>query len=189
MKIVDKYIAFVKKWEGGLSSDPNDSAASCMCPTPLKGKHYHTNIGITYAVWKQEFGPGNDHRFLNMSSEDWFRIFKKGYWDTMRADEFTSEECAVFIVGMCWGSGKRQATKSLQQAIINCGVNVVKDGQLGPKTIQAANSIDPCDLFTALTNERERFFRAIAKPGSKNAKFLKGWLNRLKDYKETFSVC
>lgn len=186
MNIIDKYIAFIKKWEGGLSGDLNDSASSHMCPTPLKGKHYHTNIGITYAVWKAEFGSTNDHRFLNMNSKDWFIIFKKGYWDTMRADEFTSEEVAVFVTGMCWGSGKRQATKSLQQAIINCGVNVVKDGLLGSKTIAAANSIDPQKLFDALTNERERFFKAIAKPGSKNAKFLKGWLRRLEDYRSTF---
>jgi len=186
MNIIDKYIAFTKKWEGGLSGDLNDSASANMCPTPLKGKHYHTNIGITYAVWRAKHGPTQDHRFLNMNSQDWFEIFKEGYWNTMRADQFLSQEVAVFVTGMCWGSGKRQATKSLQQAIINCGVNVVKDGELGPKTIAAANSIDPQKLFDALTNERERFFKAIAKPGSKNAKFLKGWLRRLEDYRSTF---
>lgn len=189
MNLLDKYIEFTKRWEGGLTGDPADSASSHMCPTPLKGKHYHTNVGITYAVWRAEYGPDQDHRFLNMNSMDWFRVFKKGYWDQMRADEYTSMNCAIFIVGMCWGSGKRQATKSLQQAIINCGVNVVKDGELGPKTIAAANSIDPCKLFNSLTAERERFFRAIAQPGSKNAKFLKGWLNRLRSYKVEFSPC
>jgi lysozyme family protein len=57
---------------------------------------------------------------------------------------------------------------------------------LGNKTIAAANSIPPQVLFDALTTERERFFRYIGRPGSKNAKFLKGWLNRLADYKKTF---
>ena len=187
MDILDKYIEFTKKWEGGLTGDPNDSASKNMCPTPLKGKYYHTNIGITYAVWKAEFGSNNDHRFLNMNSMDWFRIFKKGYWDSMRADEFTCKEVGIFVTGMCWGSGKRQATKSLQQAIINCGVKVEKDGLLGNKTIAAANSIDPCELFDALTNERERFFKAIGT--GKNAKFLKGWLNRLNSYRKTFRPC
>ena len=32
--------------------------------------------------------------------------------------------------------------------------------------------------------ERERFFRAIST--GKNAVFLKGWLNRLNDFKKTF---
>ena len=188
MDILDKYIEFTKKWEGSLSRDVNDSASSYPCPTPYKGKTgWHTNIGITYKVFESFYGKGNDMRFLEMNSMDWFRIFKKGYWDTMRADEYTSKECAIFIVGMCWGSGKRQATKSLQQAIINCGVKVEKDGLLGSKTIAAANSIDPCELFDALTNERERFFNAIGK--GKNAKFLKGWTNRLNDYRRTFSPC
>ena len=189
MNIIEKYVAFTKKWEGGLSGDLNDSASSCMCPTPLLGKHYHTNMGVTYKVFKAHFGSGQDMRFLYMNADDWFTIFKKGYWNTMRADEFASQEVAVFVTGMCWGSGKKQATKSLQQAIINSGVNVVKDGILGSKTIAAANSINSCKLFTELTKERERFFKAIAKPGSKNAKFLKGWLRRLQDYKDTFSPC
>ena len=204
MDILDKYIAFTKQWEGGLTGDPNDSASKCMCPTPLNGKYYHTNIGITYAVWKAKHGTSEDDRFLNMNSEDWFEIFKQGYWNQMRADEYTSVNCAIFIVGMAWGSGKVQATKCLQQAIIDCGVNVKKDGLLGSKTIAAANSIDPCKLFNALTKERERFFFAIcevditkfsdekiaiSKAKGKNAKFLKGWLNRLNDYKKTFKPC
>lgn len=185
MEIVDKYVKFVHKWEGGLSRDTADSCSAMPCPTPYKGKTgWHTNIGICYSTWIGHFGKDNDMRFLEMNAEDWFKIFKKGYWDTMRGDEYTSEECAVFIVGMAWGSGKRQAVKSLQQAIINCGVSVEKDGLLGNKTISAANSIEPRKLFDALTSERERFFRAISK--GKNAKFLKGWLNRLEDYKKTF---
>jgi len=57
---------------------------------------------------------------------------------------------------------------------------------LGNKTIAAANSIAPQVLFDALTNERERFFRYIGRPGTKNSKFLKGWMNRLDDYRKTF---
>jgi lysozyme family protein len=87
---------------------------------------------------------------------------------------------------MAWGSGKKQAVMSLQQAIINCGVAVDKDGVLGNKTISAANSIEPTKLFDALTAERERFFRYIGRPGTKNAKFLNGWMNRLTDYRKTF---
>ena len=205
MDIIEKYMAFVKRWEGSLSRDVNDSASSYPCPMEYKGKTgWHTNMGITYKVFENFYGKGNEIRFLEMSSEDWFRIFKRGYWDTMRADEYTSKECACFIVGMAWGSGKVQATKCLQQAIIDCGVNVKKDGLLGSKTIAAANSIDPCKLFDALANERRRFFFAIcgvdikkfsdekvamSKATGKNAKFLKGWLNRLNSYRTTFRPC
>jgi len=113
-------------------------------------------------------------------------LFKTLYWNTVRASEFDSQNVAIFVTGMAWGSGKKQAVTSLQQAILNCGIKVDKDGVLGNKTIAAANSIPSQVLFDALTTERERFFRYIGRPGSKNAKFLKGWLNRLADYKKTF---
>lgn len=187
MTLIDKYILFVKKWEGGLSRDKNDSASSTPCPTPYKGLGgYHTNVGITYAVWKSMYSKNNDARFYAMNSEDWFNVFKTLYWNTVRADEFLSQNVAIFVTGMAWGSGKKQAVMSLQQAIINCGVDVDKDGVLGNKTILAANSIEPTKLFDALTAERERFFRYIGRPGTKNAKFLNGWMNRLTDYRKTF---
>jgi lysozyme family protein len=187
MSLIDKYIEFTKRWEGGLSRDKADSASKTPCPTPYKGLGgYHTNIGITYAVWKNMYGSANDTRFFSMNNEDWFNVFKTLYWNTVRASEFDSQNVAIFVTGMAWGSGKKQAVTSLQQAILNCSIKVDKDGVLGNKTIAAANSIPPQVLFDALTTERERFFRYAGRPGSKNAKFLKGWLNRLADYKKTF---
>lgn len=187
MEIIEKYIKFIKKWEGGLSRDKSDSASSFPCPTPYQGKTgWHTNVGITYAAWVQFFGKDNDADFYLMPSDKWFKIFKKGYWDAVRGDSYTSKNIAVFVTGMAWGSGSKQAITSLQRAINNCGVKIEIDGAIGPLTIGAANAIEPTKLFDALVEERERFFRAITQPGSKNAKFLKGWLNRLADYKKTF---
>jgi lysozyme family protein len=119
-----------------------------------------------------------------MNAEDWFKIFKKGYWDAVRGDAYNSQNIAIFVTGMAWGSGARQAVKSLQVAINHCGLQCDVDGLIGPKTILLANSIEPKKLFDALTAERERFFYAIGV--GKNAKFLTGWLNRLNDYRYTF---
>lgn len=185
--MIEKYIQFVKKWEGGLSRDKADSASAFPCPTPYQGKTgWHTNIGITYAAWVSFYGKNDDADFFKMPSDKWFKIFKKGYWDKVMGDQYESINIAIFVTGMAWGSGPSQAVSSLQRAINNCGVLVKIDGLIGKKTIAAANSIEPRKLFDELTEERERFFRAIAQPGTKNAKFLKGWLNRLEDYKKTF---
>lgn len=187
MSLIDKYVEFTKRWEGGLSRDKSDSASKFPCPTPHNGlTGWHTNIGITYAVWKQMYGKDKDARFFAMNSEDWWNVFKTLYWNAVRGDEFKSQNVAIFVTGMAWGSGKSQAVKSLQQAIINCGVSVDKDGILGNKTIAAANSIDPQKLFDALVAERKRFFEYIGRPRTKNNKFLKGWLARLADYNKTF---
>jgi lysozyme family protein len=186
-ELIKKYVAFTKKWEGGLSRDTADSASKYPCPTPYKGKTgWHTNMGITYAAFVQHFGKDNDDDFFNMSDENWFKIFKTGYWDGVHGDSFTSQNIAIFVTGMAWGSGVKQAGMTLQRAILNCGNFVQKDGIIGKNTISSANSLDPRKLFDALIVERERFFKAIGRPGSKNSKFLKGWLNRLADYNKTF---
>jgi lysozyme family protein len=187
MSLIEKYVKFVYKWEGGLSRDKADSASKFPCPTPHKGlTGWHTNIGITYAVWKQMYGKNSDDRFYAMDADDWWNVFKTLYWNAVRGDEFSSQNVAIFVTGMAWGSGKVQAVKSLQQAIINCGVSVVKDGILGNRTIAASNGLDARVLFDALVAERKRFFEYIGRPGTKNSKFLKGWLNRLADYVKTF---
>ena len=185
MTIIEKYVKFTKKWEGGLSIDKNDSASSYPCPTAYKGKTgYHTNAGITYKTWVSFFGTDNDARFYLMNAADWFKIFKTGDWDGVRGDAYNSQNIAVFVTGMAWGSGVRQAVKSLQVSINHCGKHCDVDGLIGVKTIGLANSIEPKVLFDALTAERERFFYAIGV--GKNAKFLTGWLNRLNDYRHTF---
>ena len=104
----------------------------------------------------------------------------------MQAEQIKSMSVAIFMVGMAWGSGMRQAVISTQKVVNQIGkAKVEVDGVIGPRTIQAINDIDPVDMFNGLIEERGRFFRAIAK--GKNEKFLKGWLRRLEDYNKTFN--
>lgn len=185
MTLIEKYVAFTKKWEGGLSKDKSDSASSYPCPTAWKGvSGYHTNVGITYKVWESFFGKHLDVQFFTMPSDMWFKVFKKGYWDAVKGDAYNSQNIAIIVTGMAWGSGARQAVKSLQVAINHCGKKCEIDGIIGVQTIGLANSIEPRVLFDAICQERERFFYAIGT--GKNAKFLTGWLNRLNDYRYTF---
>lgn len=184
---LETYIKFTKKWEGGLSRDTSDSASKYPCPKAYKGiSGYHTNMGITYRVWESVFGKNNDARFFEMSNEDWFKVFKTLYWDSVKGDNYECFSIAVMVTGMAWGSGAHRASITLQQAINNCGGNVAVDGKIGMKTVAAANAINDLKLFNELIRLRKQFFLAISEPGSKNAKFRKGWLNRLVDYEKTF---
>jgi lysozyme family protein len=87
---------------------------------------------------------------------------------------------------MAWGSGQHRAIITLQQALNNLGKHVAIDGKIGPQTLKAANELNDRILFDELIRLREAFFIAISKPNMKNAKFRKGWLNRLSDYYDTF---
>ena len=181
------YINFIKRWEGGLSRDKNDSASSYPCPEPYDDRFgWHTNIGITYKTWCSVFGRTKDYEFLHMKDEDWFKVFKSLYWDSVKGDDYKCFSIAVIVTGIAWGSGAHRAGITLQQAINNCGGNVVIDGTIGLKTIAGANAINPQKLFDELVRLRRAFFIAISQEGSKNAKFRKGWLNRLEDYVKTF---
>tara|TARA_R110000868_G_scaffold168323_1_gene403036 strand:- start:4 stop:579 length:576 start_codon:yes stop_codon:yes gene_type:complete len=186
-KTINDYIAFTKKWEGKLSRDISDRASQNPCPTPFNGKSgWHTNVGITYAVWKSEFGTSNDARFFEMNNEDWFRVFKKLYWDGVKGDQYDSFSVAVIVTGMAWGSGASRAGITLQTALNKLGKNVTVDGKIGMKTIEAANSCDETELFDELMRLRIAFFKSIGAVGKENNKFLKGWLNRANDYIKTF---
>lgn len=182
---INKYIEFIKRWEGGLASGKSDSASKYPCPTPYNGKTgWHTNCGVTYGAWVHLFGITHDDRFYAMNAEDWFKVFKGSFWDKIHGDDFKSFSIAAVVSEVAWMSGVERAGKILQKSINNCGLTVVVDGSIGNKTISNANVIEPAKLFDAIQTERERFFKAIGV--GKNEKYLKGWLNRLNDGTKTF---
>ena len=175
-------VPFILKWEGGLSNDKADSASANPCPTSHDGHTgYHTNKGVTYAVWAHYFGKNNDSRFFTMSDEDWGVIFKAGYWDKVKGDLIESQAIANCMVSWAWGSGAARAIKLIQEVV---GVDI--DGKLGQQTIGAINSMDEVELFDKCIARRKRFFEDIAKARPANLKFLKGWMNRLNDFNKTF---
>lgn len=80
-------------------------------------------MGITYTTWKRYHDASQDARFFNMSDEDWFEIFNNLYFKAVRGSEFKSLNVAALVVGMAWGSGKKQAGITLQTALRNLGTN------------------------------------------------------------------
>lgn len=176
MADVKKLAPFILKWEGGLSDDTRDSASKIMCPTPLNGRNYHTNKGVTYQTWIKYFGKLNDQRFLKMSNED-FSVILKQYWDVWKADEINNQSIANILVDWIWCSGHVGIRKV--QAILG----VAADGVVGSKTIQAINNYNQKLLFAKIHDARHTFLHNIVinKPSQKV--FLKGWLNRLNDFK------
>ena len=78
-------------------------------------------------------------------------------------------------------SGVQVGAKQLQQALVNLGQYIVVDGEIGGQTIKAINSVDLGLLFNEMIKVRTGFYNRIAV--GKNAKWKKGWLNRLEAVK------
>lgn len=182
-KMQIKLTNFIKKWEGGLSRNPNDSASNFPCPTPYKGvTGYHTNKGITYRTWVSFFGKDNDSRFFEMNDNDWFQVFEKGYWNPMA--KVTDNELILCVLSSwAWGSGVTGATKLLQKSI-----GTTADGIWGKKSKAKFNDyikhMGAYNFASYLCDCRRNYFVQIAV--GRNSIFLKGWLNRLVDFRKTF---
>ena len=190
MANIDKLLPYILKWEGGFVNDPLDKGGA-------------TNKGVTIATWRQcgydKTGDGKiDVDDLRMISDADVRdrVLRPYYWNRWKADKIKSQKVANILVDWVWGSGLN-GIKYPQKIL-----GVTADGIVGPKTLAAVNNANPDMLFDSIYKEREAFLRNIVdksvaayekKIGRKASdseliqhtqkRFLKGWLNRLKDIK------
>jgi lysozyme family protein len=151
----------VLKSEGGYVNDPDDRGGE-------------TNLGVTKAAWAQYIGrPVQDGEMRALTRETVEPFYKKGYWDKCRCDELPGGlDFAVFDFAVNAGPGR--AAKFLQQA-----VGVTADGAIGPATMAAVAKVDPAQAVIAFGKTKEQFYNGIVARDPSQAKFIKGWLNRV----------
>lgn len=167
MANIENIVPFIKKWEGGFVCDPDDAGGATMS-------------GITYATfcaWRKRKGMPKPTigALKNISHTEWMEILKKLYWDKVRADEIVNTKVAILLVDWVWGSGTG-IIKKVQHIL-----GVKEDGIFGPISLCTLNSKNQAYLYDDIEEAREIYFRAICASRPKNAKFLRGWLNRLHD--------
>ena len=173
------YSKHILKWEGKTSADPNDPAAKCN-----PGK-MHTNKGVTFCTFKTYAAalgvlPVTYDRFLNLSDADQAKFAYRFYKD-VQGDKLP-DKVALCMHNAKWGSGSRYQ-KELIQGLKNLGITA-KDYA---DAINKVNQVDTNKLVDELVKIRENWFRYLASsnPG-KFKRYLKGWLNRLNDFKNSF---
>lgn len=169
-------IPYIKESEGGLSKSQKDSASKNPAPFLYKGfKTWHTNKGVTWttflALSKALGYQASAANFFNMPDEIWLKIYKNGYWDKVKGDDFKSDVIASAVADMAWASGDGTARIKL----INW-INL--EFKAGAKNytdfINFMNSQEEKILFPALIAFRKRFFLSINQPANHQ-----GWINRM----------
>lgn len=143
---------------GGYTNDPHDSGGE-------------TKWGISKRA----------HPELNIKAltfNDALRIYEKQYYD-VDYDAITSDRIAFKLWDMGVVMGRATAVKLAQKAVQDCGKLIRVDGNCGPITVAAINSIDENLFYTHFIARLEKHFRFIAFIKPKNKRFLNGWLNRL----------
>jgi lysozyme family protein len=155
--------------EGGFTDDERDNGNKL--PDGRKGS---TMLGVTQFNWEQHVGHQVTHDDMRqLTPADVEPLYKKKYWDVVRADELPSGiDYMVFDMGVNAGPGR--SIKLLQSA-----VGVTPDGGFGPMTMAAVQAIDPVELIERFSQAKEDFYRSL----NTFATFGKGWLNRVADVK------
>ena len=104
------------------------------------------------------------------------------YWDYFKADQIPDQSLAMYIVDSGLNQGRVLIVKYLQAII-----GVEADGHFGPQTF--ATLLDHIkkdggeDEYNALHQKRLDRYNAIVASRPDQAKFLKGWINRLNNIK------
>lgn len=157
--------------EGGYVNDPNDAGGA-------------TNKGIAWQTWqryaKEDLGVeptlANLKKLTNEQAEI---IYRKRYWEPSGFNELTDPKLA--LMSYDWTITSGGAGKQIQKLLNSeFGQSLNVDGAIGPKTINAMNSVtDSSKLTERIADIRKAYYRNLADIKPTNAKFLTGWLNRV----------
>lgn len=154
----------IAKWEGGYVNDPVDRGGC-------------TNMGVTIGTYRLYINPNGTCSDLKRMTYDQYALVLRKYWDRWRADEIDSQKVADILVDWVYHSGT-WGIRIPQQVL-----GVKDDGVVGPVTLQAVNDMCANELHTKLWQARKDFLESIVERTPSQGKFLKGWLNRLNDFK------
>ena len=168
MERFNKFLDYIFEVEGGFTDDENDRG----------GK---TKYGIIEEE-ARKFGYTGDMR--NLTKDFAKNIYFKKYYLGNKLDKIIDDRVALSIFDWAVNSGGRGIKKA--QIVANkFGANLVIDGIIGNKTLEAINGINP-EAFLKEYHEMQRtFYKNLAARDDSQEGFLKGWLNRV-EIKEKF---
>jgi len=139
--------------EGGYVDDPSDAGGE-------------TKFGISKRSYP-------DVDIKNLTVDDAKAIYKKDYWDKLKADEIASQKVAFELFDTAVNMGVKTASKLMQ----GCSGAYV-DGIIGSQSLESINNIDEELLLLRFRLARVSRYIYLAKKRPANKKFLFAWINR-----------
>lgn len=150
-------------YEGGFANDPDDPGGRTM-------------MGVTEAVYhdwlRSHAKPLTD--VADITIQEASDLYRERYWDDGGCDRLP-DMLAVTHFDACVNHGVRQAIKLLQRA-----VGTADDGQVGPNTIGAANSVDEDRAVREYIRKRTDFYVWLWMNRPNMRKFMGGWISRVR---------
>jgi len=177
-----KAVEFVLKHEGGYIDDPDDPGGVTKYGISL---NFIKRVGMKYGDLDED-GDIDPDDIKKLTKEKAIQIYKNQWWDRYGYDRIASCEVAAKVLDLSVNVGPINAHKIVQRALRACGLPVVQDGILGPKTLSAINALEIGDrsfaLVASIRSEAACHYRNIVRKFSPRfSKYERGWLNRAYD--------
>lgn len=128
--------------------------------------------GLTKYGISQRSYPNVDIR--NLTEEQAKEIYKRDYWDKVKADDIQSQEVAENIFDTAVNMGPRTAGRLAQMA---ADVEPV-DGVIGPISVAGLNKKDPETFIAEFTIAKIARYAHLCNRDRSQRKYLLGWINR-----------
>lgn len=162
----DTALKRILKHEGGYVNDPLDSGG-------------RTNLGVTQRVWEEWLGhPVSENDMRALTPEKVAPMYKVKYWDRAYCDNLPKGvDYVVFDFAVNAGTGR--SVKTLQSCL-----GLVADGIIGSKSLAVINATNPKDIIAKFSDARADFYQGIVARKPDQARFIKGWLNRVEEARQ-----
>lgn len=173
--------------EGGYANTPGDSGGETYKGIARNYWPRWTGWPIVDSIKATQPASINNALAANESLQSMVQSFyKTNFWNTESLDDLNDQQTANQIFDSAVNMGVGVASKFLQAAIntVNAGA-VVVDGNIGPKTIAAANAIDGATLYNAVCQQRKAKYDAIIAANPADQKFAHSWYSRITPYQTT----
>lgn len=167
MNRIDKFLQIILSNEGGAkyTNIPSDSGGE------TKFGIADMADGVRDGMTDTDFDGKPDTKIKDLTLEQAVRKYRKIYYDPVKADMIRDELLALHVFDFAVNAGVGRSVKTLQQI-----VGVTQDGLLGAKTLEKVNTGGWTQKFI---DARIAYYKKIGT--GKNAKFLNGWLNRVRN--------
>ena len=127
--------------------------------------------GLTKYGIAKRYHPEIDIR--NLTLEEATAIYKKEYWDTVRADEIQSQSVAEMLFDAAVNPGVDTAIK-----IARTVLGLPPSGGADSDLMSHINSTDPVIFATAFTLAKIARYVFLVKQNKAKQKYFFGWVNR-----------
>lgn len=170
------------KHEGGYANDPDDIGGETYRGI---SRRYHPEWEgwIIIDSYKQhntlkplEF---IDDPYLDKVVEE---FYKTKFWIKYNIYALVDQRVSNLIYDGCVLCGSK-SIHFLQEAINECGLNIIEDGILGNQTAFACTKTNKHTLINHIVDNRIDYHKSVVKKRPKQKKFLEEWIKRAESFR------